>query len=142
MKDKYFLDTNIFIYTFDAAAPAKQKHAQTLVNAALIDNLGVISYQVVQEFLNVATRKFQPPMSAADAKLYLEQVFAPLCEIYPSMDLYEHAIDINKQTHFAFYDSLMIAAAIKTGCKILYSEDLHHQQSISGLVIKNPFSNL
>jgi predicted nucleic acid-binding protein len=142
MKDKYFLDTNIFVYTFDFSSPIKQQRAQDFVRAALADNLGIISYQVVQEFLNVATRKSLASMTMPDIKIYLNEVLLPLCEFYPNSGFYEFSLDIKEQTKFSFYDSMIIAAAIKMGCKTLYSEDLSHNQSIMGLNIKNPFAHV
>lgn len=41
---------------------------------------------------------------------------------------------------FSFYDSLIIAAALESGCSTLYSEDMHDGQIIEKtLTIKNPF---
>ena len=42
---------------------------------------------------------------------------------------------------YSFYDSLIVAAAIESGCKTLYSEDLQHGQQIGDLTIRNPFGN-
>lgn len=139
MKDKYFLDTNIFVYTFDNSASQKQKIAQELVKHALDKKMGVISFQVIQEFLNVATKKFTSPLSCEEAKLYLDTVLKPLCEVFVDFDLYQSALDIKKVAHFSFYDSLILSAALKSECKILYSEDLNNGQLITGLKIKNPF---
>ena len=42
---------------------------------------------------------------------------------------------------YSFYDSLIIAAAIESGCSILYSEDMTHQQRIyNTLSVINPFT--
>lgn len=139
MKDKFFIDTNILVYTFDSTNLLKQKKAQALVNEAITNYSGVISYQVVQEFLNVATKKFATPLTIAEAKLYLTNLLLPLCEIYPSADLYQYALDIKEQTNFSFYDSLIIAAALRTGCRTLYTEDLHDGQKIADLTLRNPF---
>lgn len=87
MPDKYFLDTNIFVYCFDQTAPVKQRRAQGLIHQALTDHSGVISNQVIQEFFNVATRKFQPAMTRSEASRYLETVLAPLCEVFSSVSL-------------------------------------------------------
>ena len=67
MNDRFFLDTNIFIYTFDDRELEKQNKAQELVSEALTSRRGCISFQVVQEFLNVATQKFSKPLSESDA---------------------------------------------------------------------------
>ncbi len=139
MKDKYFLDTNIIIYSFDLSAPKKQKIAQKLIENALINKNGIISNQVIQEFLNVCTRKFSVPLKMIDVKTYLEQILFPLCEIYASPELYHFALDIQESTQYSFYDSLIVSSAIKSGCGILYSEDLQKGRSSGGLLIENPF---
>ena len=63
MSGRFFLDTNLFVYTFDAKAPAKAKTAAHLIRRAADTGEGIISYQVVQEFFNVALRRFAQPMS-------------------------------------------------------------------------------
>jgi predicted nucleic acid-binding protein len=139
MNGRAFLDTNIFVYTFDAREPAKQDRARQLVGQALSNHQGIISFQVIQEFLNVATRKFAQPLSHADCRVYLERVLSPLCEVFASIELYQFALGTAERWHYAFYDSLIIAAAAQAGCRTLYSEDLQHGQRIENLTIINPF---
>ena len=141
MRDKYFLDTNIIIYSFDRSVEDKRKKAQELINTALSDNLGIISYQVIQEFINVATKKFLTPLSLNDCRLYLNRVLSPLCEIFPSINLYMAGIELMENTGFSFYDSIIIASALQGGCKTLYSEDMQHERVVLGLMIINPFLN-
>src|SRR5690348_12381016 len=107
MKDKFFLDTNIFVYSFDRENKNKQKIAIHLITEALETHEGLISYQVVQEFLNVSTKKFSVPLKNHDVQLYLKKVLAPLCQIYPDIDLYYEALALAKQTQYSFYDSLI-----------------------------------
>lgn len=139
MSAKFFLDTNVLVYTFDAREPVKQARARELVETALSGARGLISYQVVQEFLNVATRRFERPLSQTDAELYLDQVLSPLCEVFPSTGLYRAALGVAGRLRLSFYDSLIVAGALSCGCRVLYSEDLQHGQRIEGLAIVNPF---
>jgi len=139
MNDKFFMDSNIPIYTFDSRFPNKQKKAHELVATALRTRKGIISFQVVQEFLNVATRKFETNLTQQEAEKYLNQVLAPLCEVFSSMELYIQAVKVMDRWQYSFYDSLIIAAALEANCKILYSEDLQHGQIIETLTITNPF---
>ena len=67
MSDKAFLDTNIFVYSFDLTAPKKSAVAGSLIRSALQSQTGVVSYQVVQEFFHVALRRFAQPMHPAEA---------------------------------------------------------------------------
>jgi len=139
MSGKFFLDTNILVYTFDADAPAKQQTARQLILTALNTQQGIISYQVVQEFLNVATRKFSTPLTLADADAYLQKVLMPLCEVFPCIAYYSKALEISERWGYALYDAMIITAGLDAGCKTLYSEDLQHGQTIQELTIINPF---
>ena len=139
MNDKYFLDTNIIVYSFSDESPAKKAAASDLIKTAIETQKGVISFQVIQEFLNVATRKFKSPLKANDADRYLKLALDPICKVYSSMELYSQALDIMERWQYSFYDSLIIAAALKAECKILYTEDLRHEQKIYSMQIINPF---
>ncbi len=86
MKDKYFLDTNIFVYSFDTNSPKKQKVANSLIQNALKKQTSCTSSQVIQEFINVATQKFKPPLTHEDCRKYMDFVLTPLCEAFVSKD--------------------------------------------------------
>ena len=139
MSARYFLDTNVFVHCFDRQDRRKQKRAESLVGQALEDHLAIISTQVVQEFLNVATNKFVRPMNRSESRAYLETVLSPLCEVFPTIALYHEALNLQADTDYSFYDSLIIAAALEARCSLLYSEDLHDGQVIRELKIVNPF---
>ena len=135
-----FLDTSIFVYSF-ADDNRRTKTSRGLIRDALRHHTAVVSYQVVQEFLNVATRKFRPSMSADQASGYLQSVLMPLCAVWPSQDLYRAAIDLQADTGFSFYDSLIVAAALEAHCDRLLTEDLQSDQIVRGLRIANPFAD-
>ena len=139
MSAKHFLDTNIFVYSFDESQPEKRERALNLIAEALQSGDGLISAQVIQEFLNVATRKFTSPMKTADCQAYLTRVLHPLCQVTPDLALYEASLDIQQETGYSFYDSLILAGALRGGCTTLYSEDLQAGQQVRGLHIINPF---
>jgi predicted nucleic acid-binding protein len=139
MSDKYFLDTNIFVYCFDDRQPEKKVRSLALIAEALQTGDGIISTQVMQEFLNVATRKFSVPLKPEDGKVYLQKVMYPLCHVFPDLDLYQTALDILRETGYSFYDSLILSGALRGGCTILYSEDLHAGQQVDRVKIINPF---
>ena len=142
MKGNYFLDTNILVYTFDPSQSQKQRIAKDLVRDALNNRSGCISYQVVQEFLNVASQKFVSPLSRADCQAYLSNILEPLCEVFSSTGLFQRALEISVRWQFSFYDSLIVAAALSVESKTLYTEDLQHNQKIEDMIIVNPFLNL
>lgn len=139
MKDKFFIDTNIFVYTFSPGYPDKMEKSRAIVREAHTHGHGCISYQVVQEFFNVALKKFTAPLSPSDCEKYLDAVLAPLCEIYAGPGLFHKALNVYERWKFSFYDALIVAAALNTNCDILYSEDLQHQQAVETMTIINPF---
>ncbi|MGI9336760.1 MAG: PIN domain-containing protein [Gammaproteobacteria bacterium] len=139
MSAEFFLDTNILVYTFDPHRAEKRTRARELVESALQNDAGVITYQVVQEFLNVCTRKFAVPMTPDDVRDYLKIVLEPLCMVFPSMALYERAIALHERWRYGFHDSLTIGSALEAPCSLLYSEDLHDRQKVESLTIVHPF---
>ncbi len=134
-----FFDANIFIYLFDETDARKRVISEEILARALIEGDGTISFQVVQETLNVITTKIPVPASPDDAERFYQKVMAPLWRVMPSGALYLDALSIQARYHYHFYDALVIAAALEADCTRLLSEDMQHGQRIGGLVIKNPF---
>jgi predicted nucleic acid-binding protein len=140
MSGRFFLDTNVFVYSFDASSPAKASQAKKLIRSAIETHAGMVSYQVVQEFLNVALRSFAKPMSTEDAEQYLSTTFRPLFSVHSSPALYGEALRIASRFRLPWYDSLIVASAIEGQCDVLYSEDFQNGQQFGPLTISNPFA--
>jgi predicted nucleic acid-binding protein len=139
MSDRVFLDTNIFVYSREFDDPHKQSIANDLIRSATVAGEATISYQVMQEFFNVALRKSPVKLRHEDAQRYLATTFRPLHIVPPSIALVSEAIRIQERYRLSWYDSLIAAAALQGGCRILYSEDLQHGQQIDSLTIQDPF---
>ncbi len=132
-----FIDTNVFIYLFDKTDSHKRQSAEKLVQRTLDYGTGCISYQVVQETINIMTRKLSA--TAEEARQLMDRVLMPLWRINPTQMLYQLGLDLQARYRYGFYDSLILAAALEAGCTRLYSEDLQDGQKIEGLTIENPF---
>ena len=137
--DKFFLDTNVLVYSFDPDAPEKSAIAEQLVRRGRTSGLGVISYQVAQEFVDVALRRFAAAMTVEELERYSLRVLFPLLQIHSSPQLFLQALHLQWRNTLSWYDSLVLAAALQGGCKVLYSEDFQHQQRFGNLVVENPF---
>ena len=140
MSDRFFLDTNIFVYSFDRDSAAKAKRATQLIREAVATRKGTISYQVVQEFFNVALRRFAQPMTVAEAEQYLATVFRPLLSVQSSLALCSEALRLTGKHRLSWYDALIVSAASDAGCKVLYSEDLQSGRRFGDLRIEDPFA--
>jgi predicted nucleic acid-binding protein len=140
MSDKYFIDTNIIIYLFSETDIDKKEQAKEIIKNAHIKRNGIISYQVIQEFCNVALRKFKNPLGTEECKIFLNKFLLPICEVHSSNNLYNIALDIKNETNFSFYDCLILAGSYYSGCKTIFTEDMNEGQIIkSSLKIINPF---
>lgn len=136
-----FFDTNIFVYSVDETDVRKYEIARRLITDTLQSGDGATSFQVVQETLNVLTRKLPVPATAPDAKRFLNDLLAPLWRVYPSAALYSRALDLQERYQFSFYDSLIVSAALEAGSTRLLTEDLQHGQRIGTLTVENPFKD-
>ena len=61
LRGRFFLDTNVLVYSFDLTSPDKQRIAQGLIAESLRTQRGVISSQVVQELLQSRITQIRPP---------------------------------------------------------------------------------
>ncbi len=133
-----FLDSNVFVYLFDETDAGKRATARRLVQQGLESGAACISFQVVQETLNVVTRKLGA--TADDARRLLDNLLAPLWRVMPSPDLYRRGLEVQARYRLAFYDALIVAAALEAGCTRLWSEDLQDGLKIDRLTVRNPFA--
>jgi predicted nucleic acid-binding protein len=56
------------------------------------------------------------------------------------IDTHELGLDMTERYGSSIYDGLIIAAAVRAGCTVVYSEDMQHGQAIDQLTIRNPFA--
>ena len=139
MSVRFFLDTNIFLYTFDLRTPEKARLSEQLIMGGIQSGDAVISFQVVQEFINAALRRLKPPLSFDETEQYLAAALRPLLAVHSSYALYAQALPLARKYSLSWYDSLIVAAAIESDCRILYTEDLQHGQKFDNVQVQNPF---
>jgi predicted nucleic acid-binding protein len=128
---KCFFDSNVLLYLLEDDDP-RSAVAEQLVRAG-----GTISVQVLNEFANIATKKFKmEPAAIVDSLAPVRGV----CEIVPlELSTHDLSLEIKSVVTIGLYDANIVAAAILAGCDTLYSEDLNHGQRIGGVEIRNPF---
>jgi predicted nucleic acid-binding protein len=142
MRDKFFLDTNIFAYafpSFDKLAPKKRDRAIELVEKALFGKQGCVSFQVIQELISCVHRQLDEKPSAKEFRIYIQHLMEPICEVFPSIDFYYEALKIQEETRHNIYDAMILGAALQANCSTIYSEDFQDGFKYKGLTIKNPF---
>jgi predicted nucleic acid-binding protein len=137
---KVFFDTNVLVYQFDQSDKLKQRKAIELIEHHILNKNAVVSSQVVQEFINVALRKFSTSLSVPELELVMSELLRPLWSHVPNFDFYERAVKLYSKNSIGFYDALIVQAAMDLGCTTIYSEDLQDGQRFGTLVVKNPFA--
>jgi len=133
---RFFLDSNILIYTDDKNSPPKQHLATQLVEFHLRRRSGVISIQVLQEYFSVVTSKFKIDQAVAREKV---EILGTLTVFQPTTSDVLSAIDLHRLHQISFWDALILRAALQSGCRTLLSEDMRHGRKIDGIEIINPF---
>ena len=127
-----FFDTNLLVYA--QSSGEKAEIARELLAAG-----GQLSVQVLNEFASVLSRKQGRSWGEIDEAI--EDVLAAVNEPIPlTLEIHREARGIAASSRFAFYDALIIAAALSARCSVLYSEDLQRGRRFGDLTIINPFA--
>ncbi|MHB8214733.1 MAG: PIN domain-containing protein [Candidatus Sulfotelmatobacter sp.] len=133
MSDKAFFDSNVLIYAM-VSGDSRRERAQELVAQG-----GVISVQVLNEFVAVARRKMRMPWEDVIRALDGVRILFP-SPVSITLGTHEAALKIAQQHRFGIYDAHIAASALEANCSTLYSEDLQDGQVIDDrLTIRNPF---
>jgi len=134
MKGKYFLDTNILISHYSNEEKKQKRVLELLQN----DYTSVISTQVLSEFCNILKKKFN--FNTKQLNILLQDFEKNFLLHTTDIEQIKTALTISDRYKYSFYDALVIAGAIHSGCTLLFSEDLQHGQTILNKVkITNPF---
>jgi predicted nucleic acid-binding protein len=137
MSAKIFLDTNIVVYAF-GTTKATVPDPRIEVAEQLMMAGGAVSVQVLNEFAQVCHRKAH---LGWDRIIALLQVIKVLCgpAVPITLEIHEDAVALSRRYGFSIYDSLILAAAKRSGCTTVYTEDMQHGQIVDGVRIENPF---
>jgi predicted nucleic acid-binding protein len=126
-----FFDSNVIVYAF-LDVEKRERALEVLAQG------GVISAQVLNEFTHVAHKKRR--RSWPDIEAALAVIRDWLRNIVPTTSATHAAAVVLARDHsLAFYDALILAAAIEAGCETLYSEDFQHGRRFGDCTIVNPF---
>jgi predicted nucleic acid-binding protein len=134
---KAFLDTNLFVYLYSGTDIARHNRVVWAINQYDC----FVSTQVLNEFCHVCIRKLKLPLLAIE-KSVAEILDA--CNLVFIDDItVMAALRQHEKYGYSYYDCLMIASALESGCQYLLSEDMAEGQVIGEAVtIKNIFTDI
>jgi predicted nucleic acid-binding protein len=137
MINKDFFDTNVLLYALDIRRGTARDLRADKAEEILCRG-GIVSVQVLNEFYDVASRKFNLNSEKIAELLQVVEAFCGRA-IPLTAETHTSAVDITRRHAFRIYDSLILAAAIQAGCTTVYTENMQHGQVIEGVRIVNPF---
>jgi predicted nucleic acid-binding protein len=137
-RPKFFLDSNIFIYSFDAMEVAKRSRAIEVVDRISRARSGVISVQVLNESYVNWTRRSRISMPPDEASGMVNLLIRRFRVLDLTLDCVETAIRLTMQHSLQYWDALLCATALKSGVSYLLSEDMQDGRELEGIRIINP----
>ena len=137
MQDKYFFDSNIWLYLFLEKGSRKSLIAKQYIETSVLKNQIVISWQVINEIcVNLLKKEFSE-----------QQVLSIVEWLYKIATIQDFKIEmllkassIREQYSISYWDSLIVSAALESNCYLLYSEDMQDGLKIGSLTIRNIFA--
>ena len=134
-----FFDTNVLAYASDDSEPVKKQIVQNLLNTFTLDNPPCISKQVLLELFNTLTKKFRVPAEKAKKIVLLYEKFRVTMI---TIDDINNAMDFAVRWQLAIWDAMILYAAQKAGCSVVYSEDFNTGQKYGSVKVINPFKQI
>jgi predicted nucleic acid-binding protein len=138
MTARVFVDTNILVYCYDRADPAKKTRAIETVDQVVKSRAGAISTQILAEFYTTVTRKLPEPLSSDDAWSRLKQ-FATIwnvLDLTPQVVL--EAVRGVRERTLSYWDAQIWAVARLHRIPVILSEDFQHGSVLEGVRFLNP----
>ncbi len=133
-----FVDTNVLLYARDDRYPDKRRAAaHWLATLAQRDAL-IVSPQILGELHNAILRG---KVDVDEGEMQrMTAALQPFSHGATDLELIAQSWKIRKETAFRWWDCVILAAAIRAGCRYLLSEDYQHGTTVRGTTILNPFT--
>lgn len=134
--ERFFVDTNVLLYSVDPADAAKQRAARQWLKVLWENGAGCLSWQVLNEFYVNAVQKLKTPSPKARR---LVEAFALWQPVETSLGLIERGWYWMDEAQLSYWDSLIVAASERAGCAWLLSEDFQEGRKFGDVAVVNPF---
>ena len=134
-----FVDSNVLIYSFDSRDLRKQQLATQLLKLLWATSAAVISAQVINELLNTVLWLYR---DVEPAQMMRQRLRPYLGWIKSATDepLVRAAWLVSDRNGISHWDGLIVAAAQRARCDVLYGADMQRGMVFGGaLRIFNPF---
>ncbi len=136
--DCFFIDSNVLLYYVDPLDSDKRERATAWLEALWLAGTGRLSWQVLHEFYWNAVRKMR--MDPAKARRVVEDIsfWNP---VDSSLGLMQQAWQWTDAAQLSYWDSLILAAAQRSGARYLLSEDFQNKRRYHDIEVLDPFQH-
>ena len=136
MRDRHFIDSNIWVYLFASGDERKTAIAGECISTRSGTVTMVISHQVLNEVCNVLKKR---GFSETRLKEITAMMFC-MCEVEPYTDtIFHKAFDLRDIYSLSYWDSQIVATAVVSQCTVLVSEDMQDRQMLGNVLVRNVF---
>lgn len=136
------VDTNVLAYAVGigrtVADRAKLAIADALLAEVIDEGPLVVPVQVCMELHHLLMRK--RGLDAGQAAEIVRDYTAGVVLVATDIAVLEAAFDLASRHRLQTYDAVILAAAARAGCDVLYSEDMQDGFEWEGVRIVNPFA--
>ena len=139
MTTRFFVDTNVLIYSLDVEEPEKQDVADKLIKELLLKNEMVLSSQNLAEFSKVLLEQTNPPQNPESVMSYVYGFMNLGIVVDYSKETVIRAITINKEYKIHFFDALLVATMQENGIDNILTENTKDFSKVPWLNVRNPF---
>jgi len=137
-KGRQFVDTNVFVYAYDRGNGIKQSLARELITSLWENRRGCVSIQVLQELYVTVTKKASTPLPPGTALEIISGLGEWTHHVPDTGDIID-ADYIQQKYGISFWDAMIVNSACKTGCNVVWTEDLNNGQAYGNVTVQNPF---
>ena len=137
-KVRCFIDTNVLVCADSTDEPRKQRIAIDLLRHLRFERLGVLSTQVLNEYIQVSLRKLGLSHAHIREQLHCYRQLE-IAAVTP--DTVDMALDLHQKHALNYWDALIVASAHIAGCSVLLTEDMGTGEILAGVKLVNPFAS-
>ena len=135
---RWFVDTNVLVYSRDLNAPTKQMRSSAWLRAVLASGKLILSPQIINETCSVLLTKKKDRQRHSDIRAFVRGLLI-WCEAPLDADVVGQALVLHERHTVSWWDCPMVVSAMKLDADCLLTEDLQDGRRFGRLQIVNPF---
>jgi len=139
MSDSILVDTNVLVYAYDRSEPEKGARATEVLDRLVATGIGVLTTQVLAEFVVAVTRKLPAPLTISQAYDRVRNYTQSWHVLDVTSMAVLEAVRGVRDHGFHFWDALIWASARLNQIAIVFSEDLPADALVESVRFVNPF---